>query len=955
MRIPDSYVFPSGGYGAFMVTQSPGYQHGSRVTALADGGFVVTWVAEGEDSTAIVGRRYDVTGVAIGHDAFQINTDANGRQYYDNVTALADGGFVVTWTLFDAATGQGDIHGQRFGVDGVALGGAFQINSYTTDTQYGGAVVGLQDGGFLVTWTSDEQDGAGVYAQRFGADGKAVGDEFQVNTATDDDQYAESALALADGGFLLTWSSVDHDAHTGNIFGQRYDRDGVALGGAFQISDAAEDFQTQSSMTALADGGFVVTWSSFDKLALETEVRGQRFDANGKAIGAAFEVNDVQADSHYASTVTALGDGGFLVTWTATGEGGDASDIYGRRFDVQGNAVGDDFKVNGYPEYAAFGGQYESSATVLTDGRIVVSWTSDDPTDDASAQIGASILSVATRVPGATLGDDVNMLGTAGSDFLDGGLGADKMTGGAGDDIYVVDNVGDQVIENDAPVDGNFIGYFDTVLSSISFSLANLPNVESIELTGIGKINATGNAADNVLTGNAGANVLDGRDGFDLLDGGAGADRMIGGKGDDVYIVDNVGDQVIETLNAANGGGHDAVYSSVDFSLAKLANVEDVFLNGIDDLNATGNRFDNFLGGNNGNNRLDGGAGADQMFGIDGDDIYIIDNADDQIFESEDGGSDTAILKVGATAAGVVQIDLESERWFGVESIVLAEKSVLVVQGGDADNTIAGNDLSNMLYGAAGDDEIGGGKGNDVLSGGEDNDLLDGGAGNDILYGGDGDDTLDGGAGADVMNGGDGDDTYRLDNLQDLILEVDQNGRDSGGYDSVFAKFSVDLNTLAMGRIEAATLDGKGNFNLTGSEAANLLHGNAGKNVISGGGGDDFLIGDLGADTLTGGAGADVFSYGNLKEKGDTITDFSVHGDVVDIFSLLITSTTFDANNADAQMLSSYVKVINAANGHDSLLQIDDDGAAGAHGWVTLATIKGLTGLTLDDLGITLT
>jgi Ca2+-binding RTX toxin-like protein len=33
------------------------------------------------------------------------------------------------------------------------------------------------------------------------------------------------------------------------------------------------------------------------------------------------------------------------------------------------------------------------------------------------------------------------------SDWLDGGAGADTMSGSIGDDIYVVDNAGDQVIE----------------------------------------------------------------------------------------------------------------------------------------------------------------------------------------------------------------------------------------------------------------------------------------------------------------------------------------------------------------------------------------------------------------------------------------------------------------------------------------------------------------------------
>ena len=48
----------------------------------------------------------------------------------------------------------------------------------------------LSDGGFVVTWTSDGQDGSGygVYGQRYSSTGAAVGSEFQVNTATLHDQ-----------------------------------------------------------------------------------------------------------------------------------------------------------------------------------------------------------------------------------------------------------------------------------------------------------------------------------------------------------------------------------------------------------------------------------------------------------------------------------------------------------------------------------------------------------------------------------------------------------------------------------------------------------------------------------------------------------------------------------------------------------------------------------------------
>ena len=116
------------------------------------------------------------------------------------------------------------------------------------------------------------------------------------------------------------------------------------------------------------------------------------------------------------------------------------------------------------------------------------------------------------------------LLGNAGANILDGGAGNDAMTGGKGDDTYIVDAAGDTVIEAAG-------GGIDTVESSVTFSLASRVNVENLELTGVGKINGTGNALANVITGNDADNTLMGAAGNDTLVGGKGADRLTGGTG----------------------------------------------------------------------------------------------------------------------------------------------------------------------------------------------------------------------------------------------------------------------------------------------------------------------------------------------------------------------------------------------------------------------------------------
>jgi Ca2+-binding RTX toxin-like protein len=191
------------------------------------------------------------------------------------------------------------------------------------------------------------------------------------------------------------------------------------------------------------------------------------------------------------------------------------------------------------------------------------------------------------------------------------------MSGGNGNDVYVVDEAGDQVSE------AGGAGDIDTVRSAISYTLG--ANLEKLVLLG-GAANGTGNALDNTLTGNGSANVLSGAAGSDVLsggggddtlNGGAGADQMSGGAGDDTYVVDNAGDQVSE----GTGAGDDTVKSSVDYTLGD--NVEKLTLAGTAAIDGTGNEAGNRLTGNAAANTLNGLGGNDSLVGNGGDDTLI--------------------------------------------------------------------------------------------------------------------------------------------------------------------------------------------------------------------------------------------------------------------------------------------------------------------------------------------
>jgi len=372
------------------------------VTGLFDGSFVVTWQSFGQDGSfyGIYGQRYNADGTPAGAE-FQINTYTTNFQLTPSVTALLDGGFVVTWSS-NGQDGSGDgIYGQRYNANGTTAGAEFQINTYTTSSQGSPSVTGLSDGGFVVTWSSFGQDGSlfGIYGQRYNADGTTAGAEFQINTYTTGRQFDLSVIALSDGGFVVTWQSEGQDGSFYGIYGQRYNADSTTAGAEFRVNTYTTLSQRDPSVTALSDGGFVVTWESNGQDGSGTGIYGQRYNADGTTAGAEFLINTYTTNGQGDPSVTALSDGGFVVTWESDVQDGDGDGIFGQRYNADGTTAGAEFQINTYTTSE----QGNPSVTALSDGGFVVTWGSNEQDGDGVSVYG-QLFSYADGV--FTAGDD---------------------------------------------------------------------------------------------------------------------------------------------------------------------------------------------------------------------------------------------------------------------------------------------------------------------------------------------------------------------------------------------------------------------------------------------------------------------------------------------------------------------------------------------------------------------
>ena len=488
---------------------------------------------------------------------------------------------------------------------------------------------------------------------------------------------------------------------------------------------------------------------------------------------------------------------------------------------------------------------------------------------------------------------------------MDGGVGADTMVGGLGNDAFFVDDANDVVQEN--ANEG-----IDSIASSVSYTLGN--HVESLTLLGAADLNGTGNALTNSLTGNAGNNLLDGGDGNDALSGAAGNDTLLG------------------------SGGNDSLYGG------------------------TGN--DSLIGGA-GNDLLVGGEGSDTLEGGVGNDIYQLDDLNDTLIENANEGTD--IVVVAATMNYALGDNLENARITSSGSMLTgnAQNNAIVAVGVAC--IVYGQDGNDSITGAA-NTSLYGDNGNDTLTLTGTGSFAYGGMGNDTLdvrattgnwlVGGAGDDSyvIDSSNQYIVERANEGIDTIK----SSVSFSLATGSRVGGG------SVSESLENLTLTGTVAIDATGNQLDNaLTGNTAANLLLGNAGNDTLIGGGGNDTLNGGAGNDTLraiadstvtstlggvvslTGGAGNDVFAMskgylGNHASGSNvlTIQDF-VHGE--DKISLTV-GKTVTAPTVLQQL------TVSASDTLDSLLAR----AAGSGGTVTVPKVSsfafsGNTYLVLDQ------
>jgi Ca2+-binding RTX toxin-like protein len=388
------------------------------------------------------------------------------------------------------------------------------------------------------------------------------------------------------------------------------------------------------------------------------------------------------------------------------------------------------------------------------------------------------------------------LAGGAGNDLLEGGAGADVLNGGAGNDVFLYasyKNANDDTIVDFSVGDTldfskmahHFIGNqdFSGITGEIRYDYQPDYFQGAVPFTALAdktrlEIDSDGDGEADVVL------ALDGR--INLVESKLNSGKLQFAQG----IAKN-GTNNAETITG--GSGNDTLSG----------------LGGSDTL-LGGEGNDRLLGGA-GNDLLDGGFGLDTLTGGAGNDTFRfgeIGSSYDII--TDFSGKDKVLVNmpnltyVGdkAFSGGVgeyrfyqgssnfdqsrIEFDVDGDQHvdaaillgsnftYALQETKVGSTKYLVIA---ADitlndkaglNTLTGGSGNDILNGLAGNDKLNGSNGNDTLSGDAGNDTLSGDSGDDIINGGIGNDIIIGGQGIDKQTGGSGIDTFKFLALSDI-------------------------------------------------------------------------------------------------------------------------------------------------------------------------------------------
>lgn len=803
-----------------MVTSSSGNEFVPSVTGLSDGGWVVAWHVIGPEGTYdIYQARYNADG-SVRSTPARVHTSYAGDQRTPSITALSDGGWVVTWE--DDRT----INQKVYNPDGSVRTEALVTAFGATENPELPNVTALSDGGWIVTWQRPLNGSYEICQQVYNSDASKRGGLTFVSSLGD--HYEPNVTLLSDGGWVVTWASKD-EYGTASVFQQVFRADGSRLGDEVLVNTTSRGHMSTPEVTALEGGGWVVTWTSFTSSFSFPIIFQQAFNADGSKAGAETRLTNLSAQPSKDPSVTAMPDGTWVVTWTEAGgiiqqrfrlnndptgvEINDSEYVTVSEALTSGSEIGtlsaldpdsSSFEAHTYQLVDAAGNPIDHALFEIADGKLKLKTTASLDYENAAQRTQTVYIKV-TDAGGATYLDSITINLTDANEADPTDIKLDGATRVAiaeslevGDVVgtlsasdadtqqrirYVFVDATGTVVDNDFfEIDGNKIRLkaeldYETVAHRLhtlrvkaidSGSPARSSTQEiTIDLTDVNEADPTDIRVDGKTTLTITENVSDARDFGEITAIDADPDQTITGYrllkndgsavgADFPFEIVAVGDTFKLKLKAGVSLDYEAYPNGVmtfkiqamDSGVPVRSGVQEFTVNITNAEEAPSNL------------RLAGGTISELAAA--GTEVGVLSATTDpsdpltyRLVEDLSGAfaieSNKLVVKNGFKLdferATTHQIKVEAKDLAGHKV-----EQVFTIKVGDVATEItSGSTEADTVFGGKGNDQLGGGAGNDWLVGQGGNDNLDGGDDDDMLSGGYGNDMLMGGKGKDVF------------------------------------------------------------------------------------------------------------------------------------------------------------------------------------------------------------
>lgn len=297
------------------------------------------------------------------------------NKMFPEIIGLENGNFLVCWTSGCFRNGREGINGQLFDCYGRKVEGEFLLSP---DVEYSRALPTscfALGGGFITCYVNEETYGEwDIYAKIFDKNCSGIGDEFLVNSVTIGGQNFPDVCSLDDGKFAVCWSSNEQDGSMTGVFGQILNPDGTKFQSEFSINTLTEDEQNYPQIASLSNGRFVVCWEGGGL----SDIYCQIFEPNTDKVNSEIKTNAYTNGFQKYPSVCPLDDSGFLICW----QGKDKNNtryyaIYGQMFNLNGEKVGDEIQISSNPNDLE-----NPLCALLKDGQLVITWIVEHSVSD---------------------------------------------------------------------------------------------------------------------------------------------------------------------------------------------------------------------------------------------------------------------------------------------------------------------------------------------------------------------------------------------------------------------------------------------------------------------------------------------------------------------------------------------------------------------------------------------